>query len=1208
MKPKTFPFLAAVLFTAHATLPRLQADSLVAVTLSNGDIDEYYVSKGTFNANATWSKVRTIANLPSVHGIAYNPADGNFYTTVAAGTRKISKLTRAGVETVLATRGIGTPAWTAADPNGIQMGPDGKIYFTTAFGGGANTNGVFRLNTDGTGFAQFIAPTAAALGRSRDLLWDGSFLYVAARDANAVHKFDSAGAFVSTLTTAATGASFIGRDGTTLMIGTTAAAGPNALRKIDDFATVPVLGSLTATGKTNAFALEVIEGQRHYVTFNGGTGGAGDINRLNLDGSSTVIATFNLPTVRTANDFVVYPTVDTDGDGLPDAWEMAKLGTLAQGAADNISDTDTLTNIQEYTFGTNPAATDTDSDGASDSAEANRLVSGSPAPTNPTLADTDGDGLPDGAETHTGTLVSAADSGTNPLAADTDGDTFNDYIEIARSSDPFLNTSTPGSTAVNPIVSLSATGLAAGPLAAWTNNGTIGSSFLPGAAQPTVATLQGVKGVIFTGSEVLTGVAAPPVLTGNSSRTVTAWVYNPAAALDEAIVGWGRRDGPNNTNAVFGHGTSPTFGAVGNWGADADMGWGSSSNVKTGRWTYLAYTYDSATRVGTVYVDGAQVNQETFAAVLNTWGVDNTPFARPLPFRVGGTNAADGSLSTVSGNASLTLGNLKIYDHVSTGDELGFSDSELPTPDGVPDWYEVFYGLNPATNDSGLDPDGDTLSNFDEFTFGTNPIATDTDSDGLRDDYESDFGFYTSPTNTGTSPVRADSDGDGLLDGVETATGTFVSPSNTGSNPNDPDTDSDTVNDGLEVLTYGTNPNVDGDKDGDTLSDAAEINIHLTNPSLVDTDGDTFNDNVEVDAGSGPNDPISTPNNIAGYSGNLVHRYPLDETAGTVAADSAGVVNGTVGSEVLLGQAGRDGRSYRFPAAATANSKVNLPNIIVPAAGAPFTMAAWVKLAAALPNGGQSHFISGNDGAFANRWNLGVNDNDATAAVDARLFWFQEGALGAVSVAGYNFNDHVGEWVHVAISRSSTGLTTLFINGTGSEVGESKVALRIPPAGISFAAGPATATSQLNGNLDDVRFYDGGLSPANLLALYNSYVSLYDTWAMGYGLNPNGNGAPGADADGDGSINQVEYLLGLIPNSGSSRFAAVTTGTPATGITLTWPSQPGISFAVKSSLTLDSFTTVEAIVPAAASPATTTSWTSGVLVDPKKFFRIEFPY
>ena len=277
-----------------------------------------------------------------------------------------------------------------------------------------------------------------------------------------------------------------------------------------------------------------------------------------------------------------------------------------------------------------------------------------------------------------------------------------------------------------------------------------------------MVTLKGVKGVTFTGTEVLTGVAAPPVLTGNSSRTVTAWVYNPAAALDESIFAWGRRDGPNSTNAVFGHGTSPTFGAVGNWGADADMGWGSGSNVKTGRWTYLAHTYDSATRVGTVYVDGVQVNQETFAAVLNTWGIDNTPFARPLPLRVGGTNAADGSLSTVSGNAALTLANLKIYDHVSTADELGFNDSELPTPDGIPDWYEVFYGLNPATNDSALDPDGDTLSNFDEYTLGTNPIASDTDSDGLRDDYESDSGSYTSPTNTGTSPVRADSDGDGL--------------------------------------------------------------------------------------------------------------------------------------------------------------------------------------------------------------------------------------------------------------------------------------------------------------------------------------------------------------------------------------------------------------------------------------------------------------
>ena len=50
------------------------------------------------------------------------------------------------------------------------------------------------------------------------------------------------------------------------------------------------------------------------------------------------------------NNFV---TIDSDGDGLPDAWEMQYFGTLAYGANDD-PDHDGLSNYQEYIAGTNP--------------------------------------------------------------------------------------------------------------------------------------------------------------------------------------------------------------------------------------------------------------------------------------------------------------------------------------------------------------------------------------------------------------------------------------------------------------------------------------------------------------------------------------------------------------------------------------------------------------------------------------------------------------------------------------------------------------------------------------------------------------------------------------------------------------------------------------------------------------------------------------
>ncbi|MCX6878450.1 MAG: hypothetical protein NTW21_32245 [Verrucomicrobia bacterium] len=101
----------------------------------------------------------------------------------------------------------------------------------------------------------------------------------------------------------------------------------------------------------------------------------------------------------------------------------------------------------------------------------------------------------------------------------------------------------------------------------------------------------------------------------------------------------------------------------------------------------------------------------------------------------------------------------------------------------------------------------------------------------------------------GTDPLAVDSDEDGLTDAEEATLGT---------NPLDPDTDHDGLADGTEVKLYGTDPSA-SDSDGDGLSDSEELLVYHTNPMARDTDGDGFEDKFEIDTGFDPTSATSTP-------------------------------------------------------------------------------------------------------------------------------------------------------------------------------------------------------------------------------------------------------------------------------------------------------------------------------------------------------------
>ncbi len=180
--------------------------------------------------------------------------------------------------------------------------------------------------------------------------------------------------------------------------------------------------------------------------------------------------------------------------------------------------------------------------------------------------------------------------------------------------------------------------------------------------------------------------------------------------------------------------------------------------------------------------------------------------------------------------------------------------------DGLPDGWEVWYGLNglDGNGDDGAngDVDNDGLTNMQEYENGTSPVSNDSDNDGLLDKYEIEHG---------TDANNPDSDNDGLFDGEENFT---LDVDNDGLIPPlDNDSDNDGIEDGNEYYVYrylnpfyfsynyctpfddpdsdGLIDMLDADSDNDGLNDSYEFSLH-TDPTNADSDGDGVSDYDEV--------------------------------------------------------------------------------------------------------------------------------------------------------------------------------------------------------------------------------------------------------------------------------------------------------------------------------------------------------------------------
>jgi hypothetical protein len=357
-------------------------------------------------------------------------------------------------------------------------------------------------------------------------------------------------------------------------------------------------------------------------------------------------------------DAADFGVLDDDGDTIPTWWERV-YGLNPFSAADGSLDPDGdgLTNAQEYANNTHPFVADTDGDGLTDGQEVNTYFS------NPNNPDTALDGLPDGR---------AVALGLDPRFRDSDADGFDDATEVLYGTNPLDFNSTPDLSTPRPFVNLDATALPLGPLPVWTNNNALGWSFrAPTNAVANVQLVDGSRAVVFNGTNYYTGLGEPYSFATNASRTIEAWIWNPAVADEETVFAWGRRGGPDGSNCGLSHGRNAAFGAIQFWAA-ADLPWGTNatqivSNTPAAKWIHVAMTYDNTTSNRVCYLNGNVANSSQSFGPLNTYLYDpsdtlnsqNPPIGRSLPFRVGCQNGTGGGPDVPF--ATMAIGRVKAY-------------------------------------------------------------------------------------------------------------------------------------------------------------------------------------------------------------------------------------------------------------------------------------------------------------------------------------------------------------------------------------------------------------------------------------------------------------------------------------------------------------------------------------------------------------------
>lgn len=215
----------------------------------------------------------------------------------------------------------------------------------------------------------------------------------------------------------------------------------------------------------------------------------------------------------------------------------------------------------------------------------------------------------------------------------------------------------------------------------------------------------------------------------------------------------------------------------------------------------------------------------------------------------------------------------------------------------------------------------------------------------------------------------------------------------------------------------------------------------------------------------------------------LVSHYTFDEAGGTTAVDSGpAAANGTIGSNVTLGAAGKFGTAFTFNNDASQAGIVEMGNaatFTALTASQKLTVSVWLKWTT--PGTRDCAVFLGNDTSATRYLDVGTTSAGAvygrTRDVANTTAAFADLALGTA------LND--GQWHHVAYTAdAATDVTQLYIDGVLK--GSTSTPAFTFPAFNNFEIGRlgrSSPTDAYAGSVDELRIYDAVLSANEIAGL-----------------------------------------------------------------------------------------------------------------------------